>query len=80
MRQRAAVPVGERFGCWEVMAGTEIKDRWGAYLWRCRCACGHIQNMLPKHVRKSVRTTACRRCATNKMALTPTGRHEGAAR
>ena len=53
---------GDTFGRLTVVARAE-KDRWGAWLWNCRCACGRVVAVRAATL-ASGRTSACASCAT----------------
>lgn len=63
---------GQQFGLWGVLerAGTSAN---GAALWRCRCACGRLFDVL-RHSLVSGRSTRCRYCGRAKAVITKADR------
>ena len=58
-RQEKKIRIGSRFGKLKVL-NKEGQDRWGSWLYKCRCDCGELPIMVGSHLRRrNTRSCGC---------------------
>ena len=63
--RRLNIPLGYRFGTWEVISGPEYINNQLRY--RVRCQCGNERWMPASQIMDSTKYQSCRRCANGKI-------------
>lgn len=53
--------INQKFGKWMVLKESELKDKWGAKYYDCKCECGFIGRIRPDHLKQG-KSRGCFAC------------------
>ena len=53
--------INKKFGKWTVLKESDIRDKWGAKYYECKCECNYIGLVRPDHLRKK-KSQGCYAC------------------